>query len=197
MFLRVQMHRKELLPGSFGPLQGPITTLTSLAAFKARFQQPAMPSAAQQPASSVSMETQSSLAEPGEVAGQAGAQFDEPRPTATAATPDKQAASSASGDETKAGHDRPHLAPAGTSMNGRVMEASKKEASEREHADTAHCDVEMLWDDPSNVRAAHATLQAFLKKSGLAEHLRIEALTVRSLYVSKHMISNRCPCLAA
>ena len=36
----LQIHRKELLPGSIGPLQGPITTLTSLAAFKARFQQP-------------------------------------------------------------------------------------------------------------------------------------------------------------
>ena len=184
------MQRKELLSGSFGPLQGPITTLTSLAAFKARFQQPATPSAAQQPASSVLMETQSSLAELGEVAGQDGAQFDKPRPSTAAATPDKQAASLASGDETKAGHDRPHLAPASTSMNGSMMEASKKEASERKHADTAHCDVEMLWDDAANVRAAHATLLAFLKKSGLAEHLRIEALTVWSFYVSKQMISN-------
>lgn len=43
--IHLQVHTKELLSGSFGPLQGPITTLTSLAAFKARFQQPGAPSA--------------------------------------------------------------------------------------------------------------------------------------------------------
>ena len=197
MFLCLQMHRKQLLSGSFGPLQGPITTLTSLAAFKARFQQPAMHSVAQQPASSVSMEKQSCLTVPGEDAGQTGAQLNKPSPSAAAAAPDMQAASSALGSEIKAGHDISHLAPDSPRISGSMMEASEKGACEKEHADTHHCDVEMLWDDVANIRAAHATLQTFLLKSGLAKHLRIEALTVWSLFVSNPMILNPRPCLAA
>ena len=62
--LMLQIHRKELLPGSIGPLQGPITTLTSLAAFKARFQQPVAPNSAPSMQSSAQAPSQDTLSRP-------------------------------------------------------------------------------------------------------------------------------------
>ena len=60
----LQVHRKELLPGSIGPLQGPITTLTSLAAFKARFQQPMAPDSAPSMQSTAQAPSQDTLSSP-------------------------------------------------------------------------------------------------------------------------------------
>ena len=171
----LQMHRKELLSGSFGPLQGPLTTLTSLAAFKARM--PAPQSMAQdadeeqashRSAPAPAKEEQSSAAGLQGNSEQSAAQLKHPslalpagmtyRHLSGAGQPEKQS---------EAGHDR---------QQSRSANRSDKNASAAgQHGDTK---MSRLWEDPADVDTAHAALEAFLRESGLSNHMQIKHIEV-------------------
>ncbi|CAL5221830.1 g4088 [Coccomyxa viridis] len=141
-----QMHRRELLSGSFGPLQGPLTTLTSLAAFKARM--PAPQSMAQDADEEQASHRSAPAPAKEEQSSAAGLQGNR------AGQPEKQS---------EAGHDR---------QQSRSANRSDKNASAAgQHGDTK---MSRLWEDPADVDTAHAALEAFLRESGLSNHMQIK-----------------------
>lgn len=218
------MHRKELLSGSFGPLQGPITTLTSLAAFKARFQQPAIPSsmpstpsAAQQPSQDASL---SSLPpqQPSKVASDSQDQRPAQHSLAGLASEEPSSPAMSSGDEHSASSisQQSHATDAALKrrLGGETHHVAKQSEAghDRQHA-TSRCysnegasatgpassqpaqsEVHMLWEDPANISAARAALVAFLQKSGLSKYLQIESM-VSPPFATRLRITESSPLL--
>ena len=183
----LQVRSKELLSGSFGPLQGPFTTLTSLAAFKARFQVPEQPST-QGVAQDAEREHPSDPSLPGlareaqsnavGVQGnseQRAAQTSHPKPAAAPGLSDSlgpEPGTSQLDEQTQAGHDRQQSQSAGrVDRKGDAVSESKSKHQEAE--------MSGLWEEPANVDSALHALEAFLEKSGLSEHIRVEYLAVR------------------
>ena len=202
------MHAKELLAGSFGPLQGPLTTLTSLAAFKARFQQPASPSTA--PATQIpsqhAQEEQASLSSlKGPAVGQhssaAGLQGQGEQdgnhscPSSSAATrPSGRPGAEVhpAGRASQAGHDREKPRAAGE--NDRDGDAVSHSSTQREDGASG-----ILWEGAADISAVRTALEVFLQKSGLSQHLRLEPSAVRSTHAGHlliHVLSSLlCACL--
>ena len=171
----LQMHSKGLLSGSFGPLQGPFTTLTSLAAFRARFQPPFEPStqdsareavneeASQPPLSDSAREKQSSAVSVHEESTQSATKIRCPG-TATAHGP----GSPHPDGRSEAGHHRQQ--PRSASNAASSSDASKHHEESK---------FSRLWKDPAQVDIARAALEAFLQESGLSKHLQIQPSAVR------------------
>ena len=167
----LQMHRRELLSGSFGPLQGPFTTLTSLAAFKARV--PAHQSIAQDAgeeqasrssAPAPAREEQSSAAGLQGKSEHSAAQINHTSLAAPPGSADRHEAGNAqSAKQSEAGHDR--------QQSRSASNTDKNSGAVGQHEQS---DVSRLWEDPANVDAVHAALEAFLQQSGLSKHMRIE-----------------------
>ncbi len=171
------MHRRDLLAGSFGPLQGPFTTLTSLAAFKARV--PAAQSTAQEASeeqasrrsvAAPAREEQSSAAGLQGKTEQSAVQNNTPSRAAPVGASKRQEAGTAQSEkQSEAGHDRQQSrSVSATDKNGGVA---------GQHEDN---DVSRLWEDPADVDTVHAALEAFLRESGLSKHMRIEHTEVGS-----------------
>lgn len=205
------MHRKELLSGSFGPLQGPITTLTSLAAFKARFQQPAipssmpsMPSAAQQPSQDVSFGSLPPQ-QPSKVASDSQDQRPAQHSLAGLASEEPSSAVMSSGEEHNTSNISQHSHAVAAALTNRLggeahhVAKDSEAGHDRQHATSpsiskegasatgppssqpAQSEVHMLWEDPANITAAREALVTFLQKSGLLKHLQIDSVVSSSL----------------
>ena len=174
------MHRRDLLAGSFGPLQGPFTTLTSLAAFKARV--PAAQSTAQEASeeqasrrsvAAPAREEQSSAAGLQGKTEQSAVQNNTPSRAAPVGASKRQEAGTAQSEkQSEAGHDRQHSRPA-SATNQNSSKASQPEED----------DMSRLWEDPDNVDTVHAALEGFFQQSGLSKYMRLEHTEVRSCSV--------------
>ena len=184
------MRSKGLLSGSFGPLQGPFTTLTSLAAFRARFQPPSEPStqslsqeAVEEQASQPSLtepawEEQSSTVGPRRGDTHGAAQIRNPSIAAAPGSSNRPGSGSSHLERrSEAGHDRQH--PRSASSADRNSDA----ASQHEESE-----VSGLWKRPADVSAARAALEAFLQESGLSKHMRIQPSAVRPFYVDEQRV---------
>lgn len=183
----LQMRSKELLSGSFGPLQGPFTTLTSLATFRARFQHPeesstltvAQDAERVQPSSSSlagpAREAQSSAAGVQGSSEQRAAENSNPKLAAGAGpsvSPVPESGTSHLDKQTQAGHDRQQpLSASRVDRNGDAVGQSK---SQHEMAE-----LSSIWEVPANVDTAFHALEAFLQKCGLSEHIRVEHSAVK------------------